>query len=438
MSDDTAIRVEKLTKIYKLYETPMDRLKESLHPFRRKYHKDFYALNDINFEIRKGETVGVIGKNGSGKSTLLKIITGVLTPTSGSVQVSGKVSALLELGAGFNPELTGIENVYFNGTLLGYSREEMDARLEEILAFADIGEFVHQSVKTYSSGMFIRLAFAVAINVEPEILIIDEAFAVGDVAFQRKCFAKLEKILSDSTLLFVSHSSDHINTICKKSMLLDKGRLIAFGASKKITMIYEKNLLADNPIDISYDDILADLNEDDYSSNVETSQSKALPFYSEQLRSQSMIEHRYYDVSIYDEAIVTLDGALVNVLVNNEYYSYQYKVKFNTSANDVGTGVTFKTSLGVIISAAKLCDYVSYLAVGEVLCVEFKFKCIFMPGIYFTNIGVGAKVNGQRQFLNRKTDCTIFKVMDSDNVSGDGLVKMDLCINYKVQKEEKE
>jgi len=187
MSNDIAIKAENLTKTYRLYDSNLDRLKESLHPLRRKYHHEFNALHDFNFEVKKGETVGIIGKNGSGKSTLLKIITGVLTPTSGSVTVNGRISALLELGAGFNPELTGIENVYFNGTLMGYSKEEMHAKLDDILGFADIGEFVRQPVKSYSSGMFVRLAFAVAINIDPDILIVDEALAVGDIFFQQKC-----------------------------------------------------------------------------------------------------------------------------------------------------------------------------------------------------------------------------------------------------------
>ena len=178
---DYAIAVKNVTKIYRLYDKPIDRLKESLNPMRKEYHKKFYALNQISFEVKKGETVGIIGTNGSGKSTILKIITGVLSPTTGEVEVVGTISALLELGAGFNMDYTGIENIYMNGTMMGFSRKEMDAKLNDILDFADIGDFVYQPVKTYSSGMFVRLAFALAINVEPEILIVDEALSVGDV-----------------------------------------------------------------------------------------------------------------------------------------------------------------------------------------------------------------------------------------------------------------
>ena len=180
---ENAITVNDVTKIYRMYDKPIDRLKESLHPRHKEYHKKFYALNKISFQVKKGETVGIIGTNGSGKSTILKIITGVLSPTTGSVEVEGNISALLELGAGFNSDYTGIENIYMNGTMMGFSRKEMDEKLQDILDFADIGDFVYQPVKTYSSGMFVRLAFALAINVEPEILIVDEALSVGDVFF---------------------------------------------------------------------------------------------------------------------------------------------------------------------------------------------------------------------------------------------------------------
>lgn len=225
MSNNVAIQVSHLTKIYKLYDRPIDRLKESLHPFKKRYHKDFYALNDISFTVQKGETVGIIGKNGAGKSTLLKIITGVLTPTSGGVQVNGRISSLLELGAGFNPEYTGIENIFLQGTLMGFSRPEVEAKLENILSFADIGDFVHQPVKMYSSGMFARLAFAVAINVEPDILIVDEALSVGDMRFQAKCFRKFKDFQDENrTILFVTHDTGAIINYCSKAIWIHSGK----------------------------------------------------------------------------------------------------------------------------------------------------------------------------------------------------------------------
>ena len=234
-----AISVNNVTKIYKMYEKPFDRLKETFHPFCKQYNTPFYALDDVSFEIKKGETVGIIGTNGSGKSTILKIITGVLQPTEGEVRVEGKISALLELGAGFDMEYTGIENIYMNGAILGYTREEMDIKKEEILAFADIGDFVNQPVKTYSSGMLVRLAFALSINVEPEILIIDEALAVGDAFFQAKCFQKLEEIKEKgTTILFVSHDTVSVKKLCKRAVWLDRGHLKEVGEAKEVCEHY--------------------------------------------------------------------------------------------------------------------------------------------------------------------------------------------------------
>lgn len=225
--NNTAIKVSHLTKVYKLYDKPIDRLKESLHPLKKQYHKEFYALNDVSFEIKKGETVGIIGKNGAGKSTLLKIITGVLTPSSGRVHVNGRIASLLELGAGFNPEYTGIENIYLQGTLMGYTKEEMESKIDDILAFADIGDFVHQSVKMYSSGMFARLAFAVAINVDPDVLIVDEALSVGDMAFQEKCILKMKALMDKQrSILFVSHSLPSIRNFCNKAIWVKDGKAV--------------------------------------------------------------------------------------------------------------------------------------------------------------------------------------------------------------------
>jgi ABC-type polysaccharide/polyol phosphate transport system ATPase subunit len=232
MMSNIVIKIESLTKIYRLYNDPIDRLKESLHPLRKKYHHDFYAIRDIDISILKGETVGVIGKNGSGKSTLLKIITGVLTPTRGNVSVNGKVSALLELGTGFNPELTGLENIFFNGVLMGYTREQMELRVDNILSFADIGEFVHQPVKTYSSGMFVRLAFAVATAIDPDVLIVDEALAVGDMHFQAKCKKRMQSLMENGcTTIFVSHDISTVKSLCSRVLYLEDGVIKAEGSS---------------------------------------------------------------------------------------------------------------------------------------------------------------------------------------------------------------
>lgn len=239
MSEDWAIKIEHLSKVYKIFDKPTDRVKEALNPFRKRYSRDFYALNDVSLTIKKGETVGIIGKNGAGKSTILKIITGVLTPTSGSVQVNGRIASLLELGAGFNPEMTGIENIYMNGTIMGYSKEEMDDRLQDIIDFADIGEFIHQPVKMYSSGMFARLAFAVNASLEPDVLIVDEALSVGDFMFQFKCMQRFKELQKKGvTILYVTHNTQEIISTCDRAIFLHDG-LLKYESSDVEYVVYK-------------------------------------------------------------------------------------------------------------------------------------------------------------------------------------------------------
>ena len=250
-SNDIAIHVEGVSKRYEIYGTPRDRLKQFILPRMqrffgqepKKYYREFWALKDISFEVKKGESVGIVGRNGSGKSTLLQIVTGILTPTFGSISTVGRIAALLELGSGFNPEFTGRENVYLNGSLLGLSIEEIDAKFEDIASFADIGEYLDQPVKTYSSGMLVRVAFAVQVQVEPDILIIDEALAVGDALFQKRCLQRLEKLISDGvTLLFVSHDQESVRTLTNRAMLLNRGHAAAWGLSSEVILAYRRHL----------------------------------------------------------------------------------------------------------------------------------------------------------------------------------------------------
>ena len=239
-----AIQVKGLEKAYKLYDKPSDRLKEALGFGRKKRYKEHYALKGVDMTIYQGETVGIIGTNGSGKSTILKIITGVLNQTGGSVHVNGRISALLELGAGFNMEYNGIENIYLNGTMIGFSKKEIDAKMDDILNFADIGDYVYQPVKTYSSGMFVRLAFAVAINIEPEILIVDEALSVGDVFFQAKCYHKFEEFKEmGKTIVFVSHDLSSISKYCDRVVLLNQGVKLGEGSPKEMIDAYKQVLV---------------------------------------------------------------------------------------------------------------------------------------------------------------------------------------------------
>lgn len=234
------IEIEQVVKTYKLYDKPADRLKEALSITKKKYHREFSALNGVTFSVEKGDALGILGKNGSGKSTLLKMITGVLSPTSGNIQVNGKIAAILELGAGFNPEYTGRENIYLNGLMMGYSREEMEPRIAAIIEFADIGTFIDQPVKVYSSGMFARLAFAVSINVDPDILIVDEALAVGDIRFQTKCIDKMKELKSKgTTILFVSHAVEQVKRFCNKAVWIKDGVVEAIGDASEVVDHYE-------------------------------------------------------------------------------------------------------------------------------------------------------------------------------------------------------
>ncbi|WP_370835694.1 ABC transporter ATP-binding protein [Clostridium tertium] len=235
-----AIKINDLVKRYNIYDKPIDRLKETLSLTKKCYHKEFTALDGLTFTVEKGDAIGILGKNGSGKSTLLKMITGVLTPSSGTIEVNGKISAILELGTGFNMEYTGIENIYLNGTMMGYSREEMEKKVQSIVEFADIGEFINQPVKIYSSGMFARLAFAVASNVEPDILIVDEALAVGDTRFQIKCIDKMKSLKEKgTTILFVSHATEQIKRFCNKAIWIKDGKIKEIGESSEVADLYE-------------------------------------------------------------------------------------------------------------------------------------------------------------------------------------------------------
>ena len=246
MSSDIAIRVTNLSKCYEIYDTPSDRLKQFVMPrvrhilgrSHKQYFKEFWALKDVSFEVKKGETVGIVGRNGSGKSTLLQMICGTLNPSSGSIQTNGRIAALLELGSGFNPEFSGRENVYLNGAVLGLSNEEIDQRFDAIAAFADIGDFIEQPVKTYSSGMYVRLAFAVVAHVDAEILVIDEALAVGDAVFSQKCMRFLRRFKEQGTLIFVSHDMGSVLNLCERAVWLHGGQLRQMGESKEIAEVY--------------------------------------------------------------------------------------------------------------------------------------------------------------------------------------------------------
>ena len=395
-----SVRIKNLSKVYKLYHNQTDRLKESLHPLRKKYHQAFFALHDVSFDVKRGETLGIIGKNGSGKSTLLKIIAGILTPTSGDVAVSGKVSALLELGAGFNPDMTGIENIYFSGTIMGFTRKEMDERIDAVSDFADIGDFIDQAVKTYSSGMFIRLAFAVAINVDPDILIIDEALAVGDMNFQAKCFRRLNNFRKQGkTVIIVTHALDSIIRYCDKAIVLDSGRKIIESSPREAVDVY-KRLMTD-----SY---LPESRTGRGKHGVKRLEQNALSYGS------GMAE--IYDFGLFDES-----RQPVKLLHNSQLFFIRMNVKFNADVKDPIFAYTIKDLKGLEITGTntlyKKVQPGSYQT-GDSVVVEFTQTLNCQSGRYSLSFGCTGYDNEKFVVYHRLYDVLFFEVIAEEPMVG--------------------
>jgi teichoic acid transport system ATP-binding protein len=465
--------VEGLTKVYKLYQKPSDRLREALHPLHKVYHKDFYALRDVTFCVGKGETLGIIGVNGSGKSTALKIITGVLTPSAGSVEVKGTVSALLELGAGFNMDYTGIENIYMNGVMMGFGRKEMDEKLDGILAFAGIGEFVHQPVKTYSSGMFVRLAFALAISVEPDILIVDEALSVGDVFFQAKCYRKMREIRENgTTVLMVTHDMGSVMQYCDKVVLLNQGHMVAQGSPKDMVDLYKKILAgqygeaqANGPA-VDPDDTGAGVLRDREDQTAEASfgryvkeakgdrgpagqaadpliqAAKASSGSDESegagdlrpdgLSSAPLMKSRLTlnphcieygdgraeiaDVGLFDER-----GELTNLLIKGEYFTIKERIRFAAPIEAPIFTFTIKDKKGVDLSGtntlfegADVCP----VSDGDEYVAEFRQKMTLQGGEYLISVSCTGFENGTHTVYHRLYDYVNLTVISNKNTVG--------------------
>lgn len=449
MSSEIAIHVDSVSKCFQIYDKPRDRLMQMLVRGRRQYFREFWALKNVSFEIRKGETVGVIGRNGSGKSTLLQIICGTLSPTSGEVQTSGRIAALLELGSGFNPEFTGRENVYLNGAVLGLSKEEIDARYDSIVAFSEIGDFVDQPVKTYSSGMLVRLAFSVAINADPEILIVDEALSVGDELFQRKCFSRIEAIRAGgATILFVSHSGAQIIELCDRAILLDGGERLAVGQPKQTVGRYQRLLYAPQHRqaeireEIRGMDLGGGVQSDDAGAVIDprahgaSDVSASLEAFDPHLKPTSTVEYEARAARIEAPEINTVSGERVNNLVRGASYIYRYKVVFTESAENVRFGMLIKTKSGIelggAVSAHSIADGVPFVSAGDRYTVEFRFKCALMPGVFFLNAGVVGTVGGCETFLHRLLDVAMFRVVDDVTCLATGIVDFECQPHFRV------
>jgi lipopolysaccharide transport system ATP-binding protein len=448
---DHAIRVTGLSKCYQIYEKPHDRLLQMLVRKHKQYFREFWALKDFSLDIKKGETIGIIGRNGSGKSTLLQLICGTLNPTNGSIQTNGRVAALLELGSGFNPQFTGRENVFLNGAILGLDKEEIKARFDKITAFAEIGAFIDQPVKTYSSGMMVRLAFAVAIHVDPEILIVDEALSVGDELFQRKCYSRIEAIrASGATILFVSHSGSTIVNLCNRAVLLDMGEKLADGEPKRIVGAYQKMLYSPAEKLLSVREEIRGMREqlallshrNDTSKHAHQTedvqlQQLQLECFVPNLKPTCTIEYESKGARIESPAILTLSGKRVNNLVRGQSYRFVYTVRFTKNARNVRFGMLIKTTngleLGGAATAKELKDYLDYVEENMSYCIEFKFKCSLNQGLYFLNAGVLGDVNGNETYLHRMVDAAVFKVLpDKENLMT-GIIDFDCLPEIKLQ-----
>ena len=394
-----AITVKDLKKVYKLYDKPSDRFKEAFGLTRKKA-KEHYALNGVSLEIFQGETVGIIGTNGSGKSTILKIITGVLSPTSGEVNVSGRISALLELGAGFNMEYNGIENVYLNGTMMGFSQKEIDAKLPEILKFADIGDYVYQPVKTYSSGMFVRLAFAVAINIEPEILIVDEALSVGDVFFQAKCYHKFEEFKKmGKTIVFVSHDLSSISKYCDRVYLLNQGNLLGEGSPKEMIDAFKRVLVGQYEIHDKED---MDIH---------------IP---ENVLNPELLEYGTKQAEMTEFYITDDKGVKTTAVIKGTEFTIHVKVAFRDRIVAPIFAFSFKNIKGTEITGTNSMIEKAFLEpveAGVVKEVTFKQNMSLQGGEYLLSLGVTGYEGSEFQVYHRLYDVlNVTVVSDKDTV----------------------
>lgn len=453
MKDYNAIEIKEISKIYKLFARPKDRLKESLSLTHKCYHTDHFALAGVNLEVKKGEAVGIIGTNGSGKSTLLKIITGVLNPSGGSVEINGKISALLELGAGFNMEYTGIENIYLNGTMMGFTDEEMDAKLEDIITFAEIGEFVHQPVKTYSSGMFARLAFAVAINVEPDILIVDEALSVGDIFFQAKCYRKFTEFKeAGKTIIFVSHDMGSIIKYCDRALLLNKGKQVYVGPCSQAVDIYKK-ILANQ----FHEDDLEQLTEQSGEGELladNSKQGKLLQsaevsgasgngkettdiqmedsWKSHLILNSSVVEYGEKEGEIVDFALVDHKGMITSSLDKGEKFQIKMKIRFHQDMDHPIFAYTIKDRKGTEITGTNTVlegNTLEKVVKGQEVTVCFTQEMNLQSGQYLLSLGCTGYQMDNLVIYHRLYDACFLEVFSTKDTVG--YFDMNASVGYE-------
>jgi len=430
MSSDIALRVQQLGKCYPIYNHPRDRLLQAFWGKRRQLYRPFWALQDVSFELARGRTLGIVGRNGSGKSTLLQLICGTLTPTQGSVDVAGRIGALLELGSGFNPEFSGLENVYLNAALLGLSQRETDARLDAILAFADIGSFIDQPVKTYSSGMAVRLAFAVQAHVQPDLLVVDEALAVGDEMFQKKCYAHLERLKREGTaILLVTHSCPQILQHCDQALLLHGGRLRLNGAPKLVTTTYQR--LCNAPAE-RWDELLLQMGDQpsdptdsvnpssfNTDANPETEATeRPAPDHDPQLVPSSSLSYESHGIRIERVEVLNASGQPANLLALDSPFSLRFHYVAEQDQDNLRLACNLANHTGVRITgqhhAGPSCR------AGQRFSVSFHFRGGLLPGLYFVGGGIW-HTDAPGHFLHRVVDCCALRVSAEAPPSSFGL-----------------
>jgi len=433
---DTVIKITDLVKEYKMYANKKDRLFEAMLPHYQK-HSTFRAMDNLSVEIKKGEIVGILGKNGAGKSTLLKMITGVVNPTSGKIEVNGKISSLLELGTAFNPDLTGYENIYQHGQVMGLTDKEIKEKEQEIIDFADIGEHLSQPVKTYSSGMFARLAFACAINVEPDILIVDEVLSVGDMAFQLKCFKKFEQFKeSGKTILFVTHSVSDVLKQCNRTIIISSGKKIFDGDVKEGVEKYKKIIVGINPeeekkID-KEDDVLVNENLKFDKKEVDGENWK-----DNFIQNPNITTYGNGEAEVIDYGMFDINGNYINTFDNDEYTILKSKIVFNTTVKDPIFTMTLKDFHGNDIAGTNT-DIEKIMTgeyhKGDIVICEFKVKFPVVPGRYTLSFSCTKyNLQGNLEVLNRKYDALLVEAITQKPVVG--LVRIDPVIRvHKVEK----
>ncbi len=415
--NQTAISVQDITKIYRLYNRQRDRLWESLGLDFKKNYKEKHALSHVNFEVKKGETVGIIGTNGSGKSTMLKLITGVLTPTSGQIHVDGRISALLELGAGFNMEYTGIENVYLNGTMIGFTKEEIDQRLQSIIDFADIGDYINQPVKSYSSGMFVRLAFAVAINIDPEILIVDEALSVGDVFFQSKCYRKFEDFKREGkTILFVSHDLSAISRYCDRAILLNQGDKVYEGTPKEAIDIYKKVLVDQFHKGTGTADAAAgDAQSEEDGKSAGNMWKDMFPV------NPSLVEYGEKNAEILDYGLYDEKGLPTSNFLKGSSFTVKMKIRARETVLEPIFAFTIKNLKGIEICGTNTTMEkipVPTMKAGDEHVVTFTQKIDLQGGEYLLSLGCTGYQDGMFRVFHRLYDVISLTVVSSRDTVG--------------------